>query len=743
MEPGRRPFPRFVRFIWFLFHLAGRNAPRALPLSTFNLQLSTALAVLISIICSYTTFAASTNSPPQKPFKPAQLRISGYGLLGNRELKRSLVTLELGGKKPEFFSSAMVEDSALLLVARVKRDGYLRPSVAIRLQLAEGGELQTDARALLVNPLPRSLRITRAEFRIHPGVRYYFKSLQFTGLKTITDKVARSYFMETETLFSVKHARLYTPARLEHGLASLTEVLNRQGYGEATVVVSELSRDDRTGSVVATIHVDQGPQLIVRSVRQEFSYQGVPRPAETKSVYPNQPYSRLWVQDFSLSLKTNQYHRGYPDVDVTLQTLRREPEGDRFQLDLLATVTNGPQMWIGAVEFKGEKHTSESLLKRRVRIQRGDLLDPIRVENGRYRLARLGIFDSVTVSYEPEDERSRAIVYSIVEAKRLTLSLLAGYGSYELLRGGFEADINNIWGLAHRAQLKAIQSFKSSSGDFTYTIPELIGKDTDLFLNASGLRREEINFTRLEYGGGIGLHKYFEPAATDVAARYSYQILSTLDFGIQEIASEGLTNPAVGSVIFDIKHDRRDNPLFPRTGYKIFATIETATEYLGGDANYERLEVAPSWYHPLGGGLFLGLAVSQGTDISFGSAANNLPFNKRFFPGGGNSIRGYTEGQAAPRNSLGQLVGAETYTLATVQLEQALTPKWSVVAFLDALGEAENLNHFPFDTGLFSVGPGIWWRSLIGPVRLEYGYNLNPRPGDPQGTVQFSLGFPF
>jgi len=32
---------------------------------------------------------------------------------------------------------------------------------------------------------------------------------------------------------------------------------------------------------------------------------------------------------------------------------------------------------------------------------------------------------------------------------------------------------------------------------------------------------------------------------------------------------------------------------------------------------------------------------------------------------------------------------------------------------------------------------------LIGPVRLEYGYNLNPRRFDPLGTLQFSLGFPF
>jgi outer membrane protein insertion porin family len=275
-------------------------------------------------------------------------------------------------------------------------------------------------------------------------------------------------------------------------------------------------------------------------------------------------------------------------------------------------------------------------------------------------------------------------------------------------------------------------------------VPEVIGNNADLFLNGSGLRRQEIDFLRVEYGGGVGLHDYLPRQATDASLRYNYQILSALDFNVaQEVAAEGLTNPAVGSIILEIKHDRRDNPLYPRTGYKVFATIETAATYLGGDANYERIELSASWHHPLWNGLYLGLGLSQGVDVSFGSPANNLPFNKRFFPGGDNSIRGYQEGEASPRNSFGQLVGAETYTLASVELEQALTPKWSLVLFSDSLGFAHSINDYPFDTGLYSIGCGIRWRTLIGPVRLEYGHNLNPRPGDPSGTVLFSLGYPF
>jgi outer membrane protein insertion porin family len=676
--------------------------------------------------------------------KPAKLSISGYGLFGDRELKRILKTLELSGKTPEFFDPTFVEDAALILASRIKRDGFLQPTITLRLILADGTRMQVKSEGLIESPLPRPLQIKSVSFRIHEGPLYYLKALEFDGLEAIPKKQAQAFFMESDVLFPSKGARVYTPERVRQGISSLAETLDRQGYREAKVEVAQIQRDDDTGAVAIQIKVQQGSQFFVRSVREEFSRAGQSLPQETKTVFPNRYYSRLWLQDFTLSLKTNDFRHGYPDARVEVKILQSNPEGGRIYVDLLASVISGQRVQIGKVLFEGARKTKSRLLSRRVRVQRGELLDPIRVDEGRYRLARLGIFDSVDVDYRPEDENTRDVIYRLKERKNTNLSLLFGWGSYDLLYGGFEVEENNIWGLAHHARLKAVQSFKSSIGDFTYTIPELVGHGADLFLNGSGLRREEISFTRVEYGGGIGLHKYFQPAATDISGRYSYQILNATDFStVQEVGSEGLTNPAVGSVLFEIKHDRRDNPLYPRTGYKIFLNLETASQYMGGDANYERIDIATSWHHPLGGGRTLSLRLNQGVDLSFGSPANNLPFNKRYFPGGQNSIRGYQEGEASPRNDLGQFVGAETYTLASVELEQALISKWSVVLFSDSLGFAHSIDHFPFDTGLFSIGGGLRWRTLVGPMRLEYGYNLNPRPRDPTGTLQFSIGFPF
>jgi outer membrane protein insertion porin family len=659
------------------------------------------------------------------------------------------------------------------------------------MELSDGKVREFNAIDLMDNPLPRELRIRKVRFHIRKGRLYHYDELQFEGLKSITEKEARSYFVETGFLLHLRGTRIFTPEKLRRGMANLEDAFQRKGYESVKVTASPLiasseplppnlstntsgfqaegsltnlvTIDPKTGAARVRITVQQGPKSIVRSVREEIYYEQEAEARQTRTVQPNQPYSKLWAQDFIQSLKTNQFHRGYPDTEVELKPLKREPEGNRIFVDLLATVKSGPQVHIGNIEFRGEKRTRPALMARRVRIKRGDLLDRIKVEEGRSRLALLGIFDTVSLTYaEPpstnhanaaeahpaekaaptQEQHTRDVIYSVKEAKIIDVSLLFGYGSYELLRGGFEIEQRNIWGLAHHTRLKAVQSFKASSGEFVYTIPEMLGRDFDLFFNASALRREEVSFIREEYGGGAGVHKFFKAAATDLTVRYNYQILNAADVP-RGVAVEGITNSNVGAIITEIKHDRRDNPLYPRKGYKVFSTLELASEYLAGDVNYQRLEISPSWHQPLGGGRYFNLGVSHGVILTIGSTAEDLPFNKRFFPGGENSIRGYQEGEASPRNAEGKSIGAETYTLGTVEFEQSLTPRWSLVVFSDSLGFALRSGNYPFDTGLFSVGGGLRWRTIIGPVRVEYGYNLNPRPRDPVGTLHFSLGFPF
>lgn len=690
----------------------------------------------VCVLAAFTVGATDKTKPPP----PAKFKVSGYGFFGDLRLKRIIKLLEVQKKKPPFFDANFMEDSALILKSKIRDDGYLQPKIVIQVVKEDG----TKARFVWneTEPLPRPLHATEVRFRIKKGVLYHYQDITFRGLTALTQKKARGYFIETSGLVPLKQNRIYSPNRLQNSVANLGQVLERMGFQDAKVTVGDLRQEDHTGKIFVRIDVAQGPKFLVRTVRQETFYPGTNAPADLCTNVLGKTYSKWWEQDFTRGIRTNYFALGYPDTAVTLRTERQEPIGTNVALDLMADVKTGPRVRTGDISFQGDKRTKESLLSNRVPLKTGDWLNRLEAERGQYRIARLGVFDSVELNYQTVSSNLWDVRYDLKEGKRIEVSPLFGFGSYDLLRVGVEVEQYNLWGLAHNSDLKLVQSFKSSSGDYTYTIPEVLGREVDVFATASGLRRQEISFTRVEYGGGVGVRKYFQPAATDASLRYNYGILQATEQSANFV-QEGAQNPTVGEVILDLRHDRRDNPLYPRRGYQLLANVEVANDNLGGNANFQRVELGGSYHVPLNDSEWLHLGLRHGFVASGGSASNNLPFTRRFFPGGQDSVRGYQEGEASPRNAQGKIVGAETYTSGSVEFEQAITPKWSVVAFVDGVEFAERLSDYPGNEALFSVGGGLNWRTIIGPVRFEYGYNLNPRPKDPIGTLQISLGFPF
>lgn len=669
----------------------------------------------------------------------AKLKISGYGLLGDIELKRTILLLENRGKKATTFDANFVEDAAVILMSRLTEDGFLHPELNIRLTLTNDTVVTFRWREAFEEPLPRPLDAKRVEFHIHKGVFYYYKNVEFTGVKTVSQKKARDYFFETSALLPLKRYKVYSPQRLTRSVANLSELFDRQGFRDAKIK-PEVTANDKTGEVSVKVNIDEGRRSIARTVRQEIHREGVTN-AQVVVAYLGKPDSPLWEQDFVQEVKTNFYHTGFPDTAVQLSTLHRETNNDMVELDLLAKVTTGPKIVLGDVKFEGRKKTKVDVLKKRTKLTPGQVLDRIKVEHARYRISALGIFDSVGLRFDNVDDHTRDAVFEVKEGKELEASMLFGVGTYEILRVGFDIEQHNIWGRAHNARFRITQSFKTTSGDYLYTIPQIIGEDVSAFFTASALRRQEIDFLRQEYGGGIGIQKLFRPIALDASGRFNYQLLDASQINVN--TNFGLKTAQTSGFIFDFKHDKRDNPLYPHSGYKLFANGEIATDLLGGDVNYQRFEVSASYHFSIGGGRWFHFGVDHAAVFTDRGPAIDLPFNKRFFPGGENSIRGYTEGEASPRDQSGILIGAESFLLGSAEIEQALTPKLSLVGFVDSIGIARDIKDYPFHEVLTSVGGGLGYRTLIGPVRFEYGHNLNPRPRDPSGTFQFSVGFPF
>jgi outer membrane protein assembly complex protein YaeT len=520
----------------------------------------------------------------------------------------------------------------------------------------------------------------------------------------------------------------------------LAEALRQAGYAEAAVKATVVRDDPESGRVDVAVTVTEGPLWTISTVALEGA-EGTGVELDGLSV--NQPWSRLWQQDATERVRRDFYERGYADVRIEIVPAAEEPVDGKRAVAVSVRVKPGDEVKTGVVRFEGNERTRESVMRRRVRAKEGEPLNPLNLERARYRLARLGAFETVDLRYEPPTGGVRDVVFTVNELPRWNASLLAGYGSYEQLRAGVEWEQTNLFGRAHSSRLQLVQSVKSTRGEYTYTVPELLGESVDGSVRLFGLRREEQAFDREEYGGTAGVRRRIPWIRAEGSLAYTYQSLSNRDNRLTTRAVDE-DNVKVASIDLGLTKDRRDNPLRPRKGYRWFAQAELAGESLGGEVDYQSFELGATYHTKWGRSRWLHFGLTHGVITQLGAPDGQLiPVNKRFYPGGDSSIRGYQKDEAAPRGADGRFVGAETYTLFNAELEQAITNTWSLVVFVDALGEAAGLGDYPWDERLYSVGLGVRYQTIVGPVRLEYGRNVNPRAGDPGGTLHFSVGFPF
>ena len=697
-------------------------------------------AGLAALVLAAAVALAGASAPPSSPTEPATLRVSGVGLLRDRELRRSLILL-LGAQRGSVLDASAIEDAAVMLVSALGEEGFQKPRVEIVATLVDGTVQSSAFDASLETPLPRPLVAQKVEFRVKPGARWHVAAVEITGLTALPVKTARTYFRAEAMLIVLARTNAYSPSHVESGASALLGELRQRGYADAAVQADAVTTDEASGAVSLHVAVTEGARWQVAAVR----YEGATSDAVTLPLatgWTGRAWSRTLEENLKETIRRAYDQKGFPDVAVQILTDSRPVrEGVRL-VTVTAKIQPGPEVTIGRVHFEGDVITREPVLRRTVRMQAGEPLDPLALATARYRVSRLGVFDSVDLHYEPAAGAVRDPVFTLNESERYEASVLFGWGSYEQLRAGIEFRQLNLFGLAHQSRFQLVQSMKSTNADYTYSVPEIFGESIDGAARLFALQRQEIAFRRQEFGASFTLKRPVPWLHAEGTVGYTFQALRNQD---NELATQATDQAQVNvaSVDVGLTGDHRDNPLRPRRGYRWFTQLEVAGRNLGGAAEYQRLEVGVAYHTPWGDGHWLHFGATHGVITTLGTTDATLPVNKRFFPGGDNSIRGFRPGEAAPRGADGLFVGAKSYVLLNFELEQALTPNWSVVALVDALGIAAQLRDYPFAERLYTAGLGVRYQTLIGPIRVEYGRNLSCPSGVPGRTWQSSIGHPF
>jgi translocation and assembly module TamA len=402
-------------------------------------------------------------------------------------------------------------------------------------------------------------------------------------------------------------------------------------------------------------------------------------------------------------------------------------------------------------------HTRIAFIQRLAPWKKGDVYDPKKVAELERRLRDSGVFDAVTVALAPVEQAEdglRPVVVSLEDRKPHTLELGGGYSTSEGIGVDGQWILYNVLGRADTltftgrlAQIQQKADIELDEPDF-WRADQVLKVGGDVFGDATTAYDDD----------GVGVRANIE-RAWNLGDRDlpTYALTNYVTYGAtidlvdtREKTSINLNGIAQGEelklAIFAVQGgfaiDRSDDPLNPTRGWRLQA--EAVPTYVTGDRTlpYLKLDAQASGYLPLGTDAATVLALRVKLGSILGGDIPSVPADRRFFAGGGGSVRGFGYQEVGPQLSDGTPVGGDSLFESSFEVRHHITGPWGVVGFIDAgsLGPTAIPN---FNDVSIGAGVGVRYDLGFGPLRVDIATPVTRRKGDPLVQLYLSIGQAF
>ena len=524
-----------------------------------------------------------------------------------------------------------------------------------------------------------------------------------------------------------------------------------RGYPAQRVTNVEVTFNDDRTEVRVRVDVDEGAPVIVESVR--FDGFGVleesDRPTEAASpLKAGAARDRILVRaarDMAAGvLRDHGYPLGFVDAGErpgqtpggVIVTFRADP---------------GPAMTFGETSMDGLSDVNPSVVRQELAFAPGDTFRESLVRTTQRRLSSLQVFDLATVTpkFEEASSDGRVPVHvTVAEGKPRRLRVGIGYGTEERARGSINWEHLNVFGAARRFEAEAKASFLDQRLRMTFVQPYLARPGWSLNLSALAESVRQLTYDSKSYGGSATVSYHHERGGTPAAEPHRYDVHFSvrhefLEYGIREESLSDLSHreerialgldPDTGrgegtlaSLDVDIERVAVDDAFQPTRGSIVTAHFEHAAPWMGGTYDFNEVAGDLRVYVPLGG-LVLANRLSLG--VLSADAVDAVPFSKRYFLGGATSLRGWGRYQVSPLDQDGLPIGGRSRAEMSSEIRFPLGGQLSGAFFVDAGGVGSSDWEADGFRLRADVGPGLSYRTPIGPIRADFGIQLNPIEG--------------
>jgi translocation and assembly module TamA len=524
----------------------------------------------------------------------------------------------------------------------------------------------------------------------------------------------------------------------------LTQLLRSEGYFDAAV-------DPRTEKVGENLRV-----VLTVDPGQQYSFASVDLPGlaaagpdatrlrDAFAVKAGDPVMATDVIAAGVALTTALGEQGYAQAKLGEQDVEVNHQTRLATLTL--PVDPGPVARFGSIHVSGRPPFSDRHVGLIARFKHGEPFQRSKVDDLRRALIATTLVANADIRVVPVDGgRTVDLDVHLEPAPQHTIAGELGYGTGQGVRLEASWTDRNFFNPEGALTLRGIAGTSEQLLGVQVRRSNFVMRDqtVNLQFSASHQKFAAYSAKTLDLAANIERQSNF---IWQKKWTWSYggEWLGTIERGV--FSSAGIKDTRrflIAAAPLSLGYDGSDSLLDPTRGFRLSGRLSPEISFHGGHFSYGRAQIDASAYHPISDGVVVAGRVRLGT--IFGAGLFDIAPSRRFYSGGGGSVRGYGYQQLGPKDVDGDPIGgrglAEFALETRVRLKQ-FGGNFGLVPFFDGgtltSSATPDLGHWRYAAGI-----GVRYYSTFGPIRVDFGVPLNRQRGDGPFAVTVSLGQAF
>jgi translocation and assembly module TamA len=541
--------------------------------------------------------------------------------------------------------------------------------------------------------------------------------------------------------------------RAEGDLERFDATLGSEGYYAATAsfqidedATPETGQDAAPGTeddaapLVVRVSVDPGPAYKLSEVTVLYpdslaEVSNLPRDAEGLDLEIGMRARAVAILTAQNNLILNLKNLGYPFAKITDRktTIRHDEAVMRVAFE----ADPGPLAHFGAVSIAGTEEVDEDYVQALLTWQDGERYSQDAIDETRRELLRSGLFASAKVNQatEVDGEGRLPVAIDVLEARHRSVGFGAKYSTGEGVGGEAFWEHRNLLGRGERLRVTATAAQIEQQLDGAFRKPNFLQRDQALLANLAVRHANTDAFDEVSAASFAGLERPLGEDWTVTGGLANEYLVIEDDDGERTFLLFGVPGAA--------RRDTTDNLLNPSKGTRLTLSLTPWVGTLDEGLTWLNGFTSGSAYYAIDDEARFVLAGRGKLGVIVGEDTAALPANKRFYAGGGGSVRGYEFQKVGPLDDDDDPLGGRSVVEVGAEVRARVTESVGLVPFIDGGMVYDDAYPDFSEEILWAAGLGVRYFTAIGPVRFDLAFPLNGRDVDDSYQFYISIGQAF